>query len=996
MQRDDDGLSDILTNGTPPGAPAALVLDAVRDGNGEATGVAIRRGIDGPAVATYPSYAWPAMDTVPACLSGLGARWVVWGPSRRGGDVTKVPLQAVANDTSGRARPASTRTPRHWHSYADVCDYAEAHGNDVLRYDSRDGTPVYTYIAGIGLVLCPDEDGRTTVVGIDVDHVTDSGGGLMASDAVESIVMRALQLGAYIERSPSMSGLHIYVHGQFPAGARMSGYRRDGIEIYGDGRYLTVTGVRWGAEDDAPYTRDLPSGPDVDAYIYDVCVLAGWQAPASAATAASTAPSPAPVQASTSTCEPSPSPAPGGGVFDFNDALRNDGVLATDTDVLHAMYMSRHGAELQALYEHGYPAGADESAVDIRMAGALLFFTSRDTQWVERLMRASALATPERVQKWDSRRGDSTWLRAGCIDVAAATCTSAYGKKRATTATTATTQATRARWARPSWGEVVRALSAGADGGYRFGALVPLDGGIPYGPELDTSCLPPRLRAWVDAAAASIQVPPLMAFAAAISTVAVAAQRRHCILVAGGWTIPCNLYSMCLMGPGNRKSAVIHAARAPLDAWRREHIDATAEQRTLAMSRRKTAMARIEALRGRAAKAKEQAEADELQSEIEGLERDMPPSPGHPVRLYCAGDATPEAVAVELMRQHELSAIMADEGAIIDMLSGLYNGGAANLSIVLNAWRGEYYCSQRRTADEVELFHPLMTLCLCIQPAVLASRRGAGAMRGRGFDARFLYFLPESMVGRRVPATRAPQFPREVRADFEALVRALLPDPAGMGNTVEEKFPLWLSADAVTEYEAFALEVERDMLPLGSLFDKPDWGSKLVDNTLRLAALFHLCTDDGVAYSRSQAGGAAHSGDFNAVAGDGAISVASMQAAIYVARLSIQHIQIAYTLMGTGSDDAAVVDGAQAIEDWLLRHPPADLSTPYIVARADMRRGVRRIRTAAAFDDAVAELKERNYLVQVTIPPGPTGGPSAAGYEVNRELYRRVQAKLRG
>lgn len=119
---------------------------------------------------------------------------------------TKVPLTAA-----GRA--ASSTDPRTWTSYGE----AEASS------------------AGVGLGFVLNGDG---VVCIDLDHAIRPDGSL--KPWAEDVVRRAGS--TYIEVSPSGDGLHVFGYATVCHGRRIR--RADGtaVEIYGDGRYVTVTG----------------------------------------------------------------------------------------------------------------------------------------------------------------------------------------------------------------------------------------------------------------------------------------------------------------------------------------------------------------------------------------------------------------------------------------------------------------------------------------------------------------------------------------------------------------------------------------------------------------------------------------------------------------------------------------------------------------------------------------------------------------------------------
>jgi primase-polymerase (primpol)-like protein len=88
--------------------------------------------------------------------------------------------------------------------------------------------------AGVGLGFVLNGDG---VVCLDVDHCV--------TDGVPDVWVRGLLsevAGTYVELSPSGTGLHIWGTASLSFGGRVVSYGPGFVEIYGSGRYLTVTG----------------------------------------------------------------------------------------------------------------------------------------------------------------------------------------------------------------------------------------------------------------------------------------------------------------------------------------------------------------------------------------------------------------------------------------------------------------------------------------------------------------------------------------------------------------------------------------------------------------------------------------------------------------------------------------------------------------------------------------------------------------------------------
>lgn len=116
----------------------------------------------------------------------------------------KVPL-------TSRGRPASATDPSTWTSYENV--------RDMPRQ---------------GFVL--NGDG---IVCIDLDYCLDDAG---LTPLAEAVLGRCP--GAYVEISPSGTGLHVWGRAQMDAGrkfAKLGG----SVEVYPSGRYMTVTGRRY-------------------------------------------------------------------------------------------------------------------------------------------------------------------------------------------------------------------------------------------------------------------------------------------------------------------------------------------------------------------------------------------------------------------------------------------------------------------------------------------------------------------------------------------------------------------------------------------------------------------------------------------------------------------------------------------------------------------------------------------------------------------------------
>lgn len=139
-------------------------------------------------------------------------QWIVWrnvwlADKRK---FSKQPLSPYTGQL------ASVIDPNNYATFDHACAVLAQHG--------RPGV-----VDGIGFVFATNSG----FVGIDLDQVLSSDGKLV-DERAKAIADR---FNSYTEISPSGRGLHIIVKGSLNAG-----YRRDGVEIYGSGRFFTVTG----------------------------------------------------------------------------------------------------------------------------------------------------------------------------------------------------------------------------------------------------------------------------------------------------------------------------------------------------------------------------------------------------------------------------------------------------------------------------------------------------------------------------------------------------------------------------------------------------------------------------------------------------------------------------------------------------------------------------------------------------------------------------------
>jgi putative DNA primase/helicase len=237
---------------------------------------------------------------------------------------------------------ASSTNPKTWSTF----DQAVTAYTTVNGYD------------GIGLTLTPD----TGLVGIDLDHCRNPDSGDIAA-WTQDISGR---MQAYTEVSPSGEGLRLFAKATLPP----QGRKKADIEMYNTGRYFTVTGCHL---EGTPLTIESRQA-EVDALHREV-----W-----------------PEHYEPRRSPVSISPEGNGATFTLSD-----------DEIIVKTSSARNGDRFNNLLWYGdwkgrYPS---QSEADMALCGHLAFWTRKNAEQMDRLLRQSGLHR----EKWDELRGEQTY-----------------------------------------------------------------------------------------------------------------------------------------------------------------------------------------------------------------------------------------------------------------------------------------------------------------------------------------------------------------------------------------------------------------------------------------------------------------------------------------------------------------------------------------------------------------------------------------------------------
>lgn len=288
-------------------------------------------------------------DNIPECLKAA-ARWCNWRavPTKDGKKLTKKPMQS-----SWPTRGLSKTTPSQWRDFDTAVKAYENHrGSERAPLD------------GIGFVT------GGGFVALDWDECCDE----VTREIRPDVLAQVKRLNTYTEYSVSGRGVRAFLRGELPAENVTA--KAAGVELYGEGAYVTVTGFR------VPGTpAEVAEGGALLVELYEAAkAKQGAERPLS--------------------------PPPAAGRHEGNGKAS---VATPSEDVLSLARRSSNGAAVAALlegrWEGDYPT---QSEAELALANHLAFYAGPGgAAEVERLMAGSGL----KREKFDERRsGGRTYL----------------------------------------------------------------------------------------------------------------------------------------------------------------------------------------------------------------------------------------------------------------------------------------------------------------------------------------------------------------------------------------------------------------------------------------------------------------------------------------------------------------------------------------------------------------------------------------------------------
>ena len=495
-------------------------------------------------------------------------------------------------------------------------------------------------------------------------------------------------------------------------------------------------------------------------------------------------------------------------------------------------------------------------------------------------------------------------------------------------------------------------------------------------PEFPVNAFPPVLKDLVNAVTECIQAPQGMVASAVLALLSVCLQGKYKVQAKPGWTEPVNLYVYNVLSASERKSAVLNLLIRPiLDYENRYNRDHAAEIESSIRTRNALEKS-INNIEDQLAKGK--ATPEELNMAIlKSQEHEVKKK----LKLF-SDNITMEKLGSVMAANNDRASILSTEPGIFDIMAGAYSN-TVNFDLILKAFSGDPSRTDRIGRGEERLDHPTLTMLLMGQPCTLESLMSNSKFKGRGVTSRFLYCIPESMVGNRRYLTE--EIPTAVFTAYEELLQNLLTD----SYPLDPDHPpvITLSPGAFRLHQQFYEQLE---LLQGTEFaydeGMKEWVGKLAGNVLRIAALLTRVQTD-FPYQAFQNPfldpepdlyGDTDESIFTSRSSSLEVDESTMANAILLGRYFLDNARKAFSLMGSNRLNT----DCKYVRDKILEKRYASFTSREIF------RDCRRFAKMDEIMPVLQQLADLEYLAPKEVIYSGKGRPRAEVWLVNPFLYK--------
>lgn len=443
-------------------------------------------------------------------------------------------------------------------------------------------------------------------------------------------------------------------------------------------------------------------------------------------------------------------------------------------------------------------------------------------------------------------------------------------------------------------------------------------------PPFPSQFLPGWAQDFACALAEAVQVPLDLTGVGVLSAMATAVRGRTMLDVTPDWRELLTLYTITALPSGERKSPVFSALTRPFWHWLSSETDRVRVDVAKNASERRSLKKRIDGLEKKYAKSGDPETKLDLDKAIEDLER----LPVIREPRVIVDDVTYEKAA-DLLVEHGFIAVVAEESGIFDTMGGLYHGGTERLDLFLKGHDGSPHSVDRVSRAATLIKSTRMGFFLSVQRFVIEALSRQKGFMGKGILPRFLFSIPDSLVGKRDPDPTA--LPDALKSIYGRRIQEMLSAPF---------LPTRLRLTPQAEDLRRAASAELEPRLRDDLSDMVPWSSKMLGRTLRIAGIFHLFANRG------------HED----------VLQEDLERALGLQEYFIAHAKAAHGIIEQGH----VTDSERVLE-WIRR------KQPQAVAVRDVRRALRWQDSDQAWA-AMSRLIDLGYLKRIEVGTTTKGG----------------------
>ncbi|RUR08561.1 DUF3987 domain-containing protein [Legionella septentrionalis] len=448
--------------------------------------------------------------------------------------------------------------------------------------------------------------------------------------------------------------------------------------------------------------------------------------------------------------------------------------------------------------------------------------------------------------------------------------------------------------------------------------------------------LPKIIRSAVGEVQNFTKAPISLVAASALSAISLASQALYDVKRAEKLTGPLSLYFLTIADSGERKSTCDGFFNKAI----RDYEEKQAELAKPAIKNYQTAFEAWEAKRNGIKEkirqlAKQNKSTDFMVAQLHSLDNGKPKPLQVPRLIYV--DATPEALAYSLSKNWPSGGVVSAEAGIVFGAHGMGKDSVMrNLSLLNILWDGGKLSIERRSVESFVVRGVRLTLGFQVQEATLNDffNRSGNLARGTGFLARFLVSLPASTQGYR-KFTEAPDNWPALENFNQRITELLEKDVPINEDGILVPSLLAMSVKAKEAWIIFHDAIEAELIKGGELYDVRDVASKIADNAVRLAALFHV---------------------FQGAVGD--IGLEELESASRIVAWHLNESKRFFGELALPVEMGNVISLDSWLIEYCLRHKT--MSVP----RREVQRNITPVslRHKSALDDALNELVEANRI----------------------------------